>query len=74
MACWRSDSFRNRCCCGADMTGRVKDHYWEEICAREMDFPEPDDLEMLAIDAKQAAERYEAALKKRNEGKQHGPV
>jgi len=52
--------------------GKVKEYYHDKICAREMDFPEPDDLEMLAMDAQRAAERYETALKKRNEN-DHGP-
>lgn len=49
------------------MMGRVKDHFWEEICAAADSEagPEPDDLEMLAIDAQQARERYLAALAKR---------
>ena len=54
--------------------GRVKDHFWEEISARHDDYgaPEPDELEMLAMDARQAADRYEAALKRlHNEGKKH---
>lgn len=55
------------------MTGRVKDHYWDQISG-ECSEPEPDELEMLAMDARQAAERYEAALKKRNEGKHHDTV
>jgi len=55
--------------------GRVKDHYWEQICAQAgHDEPEPDDLEMLAMDAKQAADRYEAALKRHNQGKHHDTV
>ncbi len=49
--------------------GAVKQHFHDEICAMQHnDGPEPDDLEMLAIDAEQARERYEAALKK-----SHGP-
>jgi hypothetical protein len=52
--------------------GRVKDHYWEQICAMEgHNEPDSDDLEMLEIDAKQATDRYEAALKKLKEN-DHG--
>jgi len=51
--------------------GRVKDHYWDQISG-ECSEPEPDDLEMLAMDAERAAERYETALKKHNEN-DHGP-
>lgn len=47
--------------------GKVKDHYWEEICAMAgHDEPEPDELEMLEIDAQRAVERYEEAKKKQN--------
>lgn len=48
--------------------GRVKDHYWDQISG-ECSEPEPDELEMLAMDARQAAERYEAALRKRESEK-----
>lgn len=57
--------------------GRVKDHYWDEICARFDDYgaPEPDELEILEQDARLAAERYEQALKRRhNQGNKHEPV
>lgn len=49
------------------MMGAVKQFYHEEICARFDDYgsPEPDELEMLEIDASQAVKRYEDALKKR---------
>lgn len=51
------------------MTGRVKDHFWEQIeagaCEPGYD-QEPDDLEMLAQDARMAAERYEGALKEKD--------
>lgn len=54
--------------------GRVKDFYHDEICARasdELEGPEPDELEMLAIDAEQARERYLAALAKHKKGNEH---
>lgn len=55
--------------------GRVKDFYWDEICNREQeDGPEPDDLEMLQIDAERAAERLADALKKRQEAANAKPV
>lgn len=50
------------------MTGRVKDHYWEQICEQANDEPwgpEPDELEMLRADAELATERYEGALKEK---------
>lgn len=50
--------------------GRVKDHFWDEINARaenEPCEPDPDHLEMLALDAEQAQQRYLRAL----EEKQH---
>lgn len=57
--------------------GRVKDYYWDEICARHDDYgspePEPDILEMLAADAELAVQRYQAELKKR-EGNNDKPV
>jgi len=47
--------------------GRVKDHFWDEICAAADNGygPEPDDLEMLKIDAERALDRYLEALKQR---------
>lgn len=44
--------------------GRVKDHFWEQICAAADNGygPEPDDLELLRIDAEQAQDRYTKAL------------
>ena len=48
--------------------GAVKQFYHEEICAMQTDGREPDDLELLRIDAEQALERYEAAVKKHYEG------
>jgi hypothetical protein len=67
LARWRSDAIRNRNCGDPDMScGRVKDHYWDQISG-ECSEPEPDELEMLAMDARQAAERYEAALKRKKE-------
>lgn len=54
------------------MTGRVKDHFWEEICERLGAHPiSEEDLEMLAIDAQQAADRYEEARKKREKDESH---
>jgi len=46
--------------------GRVKDHFWDEICAAADNGygPEPDDLELLRIDAEQAQDRYQQALNK----------
>jgi len=45
--------------------GRVKDYFWDSICAAEPENDcEPDDLEMLQIDAERAQQRYEEALKK----------
>jgi hypothetical protein len=47
------------------MTGRVKDHYWNEISGEHPDEGhEPDDLEMLAMDAERARGRYLEALNK----------
>lgn len=48
--------------------GRVKDHFWDQICAAADNGygPEPDDLEILRIDAEQSRARYIAALKARN--------
>lgn len=48
--------------------GRVKDFYWDQICAAADNGygPEPDDLEMLRIDAEQARQRYLTALKAKN--------
>lgn len=57
--------------------GAVKQFYHDEICARFDDYgsPEPDELELLEIDARQAVKRYEDALKKRQaERENHGPV
>jgi hypothetical protein len=52
------------------MMGRVKDYYWDEICARHDDYgapgDEPDLLEMLAIDAQMAVDRYQRELAKRD--------
>lgn len=62
---------------GGAVTGAVKQHWHEEICARFDDYgsPEPDELEMLEQDARLAAERYEQALKRRhNQGNKHEPV
>lgn len=49
--------------------GAVKQHFHDEICARFDDYgsPEPDDLEMLQMDAERALERFAEALKKHNE-------
>lgn len=46
------------------MMGRVKDFYWDQInAAADNGYgPEPDDLEMLRIDAEQAQYRYAKAL------------
>lgn len=46
--------------------GRLKDHYWDEICERVGGHPiSEEDLEMLDIDAQQAADRYRAAVEKK---------
>lgn len=44
------------------MTGRVKDHFWDQISGEYQPTPE-DELEMLQIDAETAAKRYAEALK-----------
>lgn len=47
------------------MTGRVKDHFHDEICAMaDGTDEEPDILEMLAMDAHAAIARYKAARKR----------
>lgn len=51
------------------MTGRVKDFYWDQInTAAEAAPPEPDPdhLEMLALDAEQAQDRYLDALREKS--------
>ena len=50
--------------------GRVKDHFWEEICASEDYARDPTDLEILEWEAEQSRRRYEEALKK---AKDHEP-
>lgn len=52
---------------GEPLMGRVKDYYWDQISAATDNSysPEPDDLEMLRIDAEQARDRYARALEQK---------